>query len=377
MNLPEELLTAIHDLFVLRYMTGSTSASSKKSRTVLLYKKEDPLDIKNYRPIALADTLTKLYTGLLTDCMTDYAEHYDILSTSQEGFRRAKGTARQLLMMQNILSDAKLFGEDIYLMYVDFSSAFNTIDHDKLLIIMYDLGFPVDCIEAVKNLYQDAETTFLLPCGETGPVKIERGTIQGDSLSPLLFLIFIEPLVRWLHSGGGEYRLQALQNDSLKISSLAYADDLCAITNRSHDLRLQAQKIEDFGTWGGLKVNNKKCAATGMLYAASRTEGNGNPLHHKVVQCLEKRLRSIKINTESVPLLEPDKPYCYLGVEITASMNWTHQVKKLKEAVLSKGSQVLSSMLSPRQILQFIQSSVYLSCLLFKIAPLWSNTPSH
>ena len=198
------------------------------------------MDIKNYRPIALADTLTKLYTGLLTDCMMDYAEHHDILSTSQEGFRRAKETARQFLMMQNVLSDAKLFGEDIYLTYLEFSSAFNTIDHDKLPIIMHDLGFPVDCIEAVKNLDQDAETTFLLPCGETGPVKIERGTIQGDSLSALLFLIFIEPLVRWLQSGRRGYRSQALQIDSLKISSLAYADDLCATTNRSHNLRLQA-----------------------------------------------------------------------------------------------------------------------------------------
>ena len=186
MNLPEELLTAIHDLFVLRYMTSSTPASSKRSLMVLLYKKEDPLDIKSYRPIALADTLTKLYTGLLTDCMTDYAEHCDILSTSQEGFRRAKGTARQLLMMQNVLSDAKLFGEDIYLMYVDFSSAFNTIDHDKLLIIMYDLGFPVDCIEAVKNLYQDAETTFLLPCGETGPVKRAWHYPRGQPLTSVL-----------------------------------------------------------------------------------------------------------------------------------------------------------------------------------------------
>ena len=52
-------------------MTGTTPASSIMSRTVLLYKKEDPLDIKNYRPIALADTLTKLYAGLLTDCMTN------------------------------------------------------------------------------------------------------------------------------------------------------------------------------------------------------------------------------------------------------------------------------------------------------------------
>ena len=96
---------------------------------MLLYQKEEPLDIKNCEAIALADTVTKLYTGLLTDCMTDYAEHHDILSTSQEGFRRGNGIARQLLMMQNVLSDAKLVGEDIYLMYVDFSSAFNTIDH--------------------------------------------------------------------------------------------------------------------------------------------------------------------------------------------------------------------------------------------------------
>ena len=60
MTLPEELLSAIHDLFVLRYMTGSTPASIIKSLMMLLYKKEDPLDKKNYRPIALADTLSKM-----------------------------------------------------------------------------------------------------------------------------------------------------------------------------------------------------------------------------------------------------------------------------------------------------------------------------
>ena len=88
-------------------------------------------------------------------------------------------------------------------------------------------------------------------------------------------------------------------------------------------------------------MNNRKCAATGMLYAASRKEAKGNPLHHKLVQCLRKILEPVTINDDSVPFLEPDKPYCYLGIEITASMNWTHRVEKLKEAVLSKGSQVL------------------------------------
>ena len=65
--------------------------------------------------------------------MTDYAEHHDIVNTSQEGFGRAVGTARQLLVFQNVMSHAKLFREDIYLMYMDFSSAFHTIDHDTLL----------------------------------------------------------------------------------------------------------------------------------------------------------------------------------------------------------------------------------------------------
>ena len=59
MNLPEDLLDALHSLCILRYLLGSTPARCKQSQTVLLFKKEDPLDIKNYRPIALADTMTK------------------------------------------------------------------------------------------------------------------------------------------------------------------------------------------------------------------------------------------------------------------------------------------------------------------------------
>ena len=85
----------------------------------------------------------------------------------------------------------KLFGEDIYQLFIDFSSAFNTIDHDKLLIIMYDLGFPGDCIEVTKDPYANARTELKLPYGNTPAIKMDRGTIQGDSLSTLLFLIFM------------------------------------------------------------------------------------------------------------------------------------------------------------------------------------------
>eukprot|EP00983_Pelagomonas_calceolata_P004512 146558-Pelagomonas_calceolata.AAC.1 len=95
--------------------------------------------------------------------------------------------------------DANIFGKDIYALIVDFTSAFNTSDHDRMLWIMYDLGFPADAIDTAKNLYESATTQVRLPSGHsTGKIPVERGTIQGDTLSPSLFLLYMEPLFRWL-----------------------------------------------------------------------------------------------------------------------------------------------------------------------------------
>jgi hypothetical protein len=90
--------------------------------------------------LALANTMYKLWTGLIQECLNMYADHYNILSNSQEGFRRYRNSMRQLHTLVNVLSDAKLSEQNLFMLYIDFSSAFNTIDHDKLLQIMYDLG---------------------------------------------------------------------------------------------------------------------------------------------------------------------------------------------------------------------------------------------
>ncbi len=213
-NLPDGMLRCMHELMILQYMTGTTPSVRKTSHTCLLYKKSDPHDLKNWRPISLADTRYKLWTGLLADCLSSYAEHFDIISSSQEGFRAHHNTIRQMQNALNIISDAKLTGRDLWMLYVDFSSAFNTIDHDKLLQIMYDLGFPIDSIHVIQDLYTNANTIVTTPVGNTDRIEIERGTIQGDTLSPFLFLIFIEPMLRWLQSGGRGYSYGYLAKDA-------------------------------------------------------------------------------------------------------------------------------------------------------------------
>ena len=144
---------------------------------------------------------------MVTNTLYEYAEAHSLLSSTQAGFRNQKDTIHQLQNVIMGLEDAKAFGKDIYAQIVDFTSAFNTTDHDRMLWIMYDLGFPTDAIDTVKNLYENATTLVKLPSGSsTSPISVERGTIQGDTLSPFLFLLYMEPLMRWLHVGGRGYK---------------------------------------------------------------------------------------------------------------------------------------------------------------------------
>ena len=77
------------------------------------------------------------------------SEVNSLLSNMQAGFCKKHDTIQQLQNVLMILEDAKLYKQDVYALIVDFTSAFNTIDHDKLLIIMFDLGFPIDTIDVV------------------------------------------------------------------------------------------------------------------------------------------------------------------------------------------------------------------------------------
>ena len=136
------------------------------SNTILIDKnKGDETDASSYHQIGLANTLYKLWTRLITNTLYKYAEANSILSTTQAGFRKQKDPNHQLENVIMALEDAKLFHKDIYALIVEFTSAFNTSDHNRMLWIMYDLGFPTDAIDAVKILYENATTQVKLPSG--------------------------------------------------------------------------------------------------------------------------------------------------------------------------------------------------------------------
>ncbi len=98
------------------------------------------------------------------------------------------------------IEDAHTHTKDIVLCYLDFKGAFPSADHDQLVRTLKFLGLPVNFINIISNLYNGATTEFVTSHSHTPPIGSMRGTLQSDPLSPLLFDLMIEPLIRWLNA---------------------------------------------------------------------------------------------------------------------------------------------------------------------------------
>jgi hypothetical protein len=291
--------------------------------------------------VGLANTLMKLWTKLLAQAVRDFAEERQILSSSQAGFRPGHYTHIQTQLLALALEDAKLHSRDIYMAQVDFTNAFNRINHGKLFRIMADLGFPPDVIRLVRGVYLHCRTDFRTPYGMTDSLPIRRGTIQGDSLSPILFAIYIEPLLRWLHQGGRGYSLRGLSG-ALAVDSLAYADDLGTLSASLADHKLQVQKIHMFSRWADLTPNLRKSYHTAVLYG---TLGN-TPASPTSLQYLQDLLTgTIALGDGHLSYLSPLAPFEYLGIFFTMTLDWGPQRARMMKACREACKPLQSSMI--------------------------------
>jgi hypothetical protein len=240
--LPDSLKRATHQVFLLMWLTGVVPNSWKESETCLLYKgKGSELSLKFYRPITLEKALYKAFTALATRVVSDFAEEHGILCEGQAGGRRFRSTTQVTDLLTMACEDARAFKRDLFILMIDFTAAFNTIDQDDMLAIMHDLGFPCDVLAVVHAMYSGATTVVALPAGKTTPIPVQRGTLQGNIMSPLLFNLYMTPLMRWLEFGALGYRFGCLGEDQPALAARAFLDDVTACTGSASALHTQAE----------------------------------------------------------------------------------------------------------------------------------------
>ena len=153
------------------------------------------------------------------------------------------------------MEKAREFQENIYFCFTDYAKAFDCVDHNKLWKTLKKMGIPDHLTYLLRNLYSDQEATVRTGHGTTDRFQIGKGGRQGCILSPCLFNLYAEYIMR---NAGLEEAQAGIQIARRNISNLRYADDTTVMAENEEKLKSLLMKVKEESEKVGLKLNIQK-----------------------------------------------------------------------------------------------------------------------
>ena len=177
------------------------------------------------------------------------------LADAQAGFRKGRGTRDQIANICWIIEKAREFQKNIYFCFIEYAKAFDYVDHNKLWKILKEMGIPDHLTCLLRNLYAGQEATVRTGHGTTDWFQIGKGVHQVYILSPCLFNLYAEYIMR---NAGLEEAQAGIKFARRNISNLRYADDTTLMEESEGELKSLLLKVKEESEKGGLKLNMQK-----------------------------------------------------------------------------------------------------------------------
>ena len=152
------------------------------------------------------------------------------------------------------MEKSKEFQKNIYFCFIDYAKAFDCVDHNKLWKILKEMGIADHLICLWRNLYAGQEATLRTVHGTTDWFQIGKGVRQGCILSPCLFNLYAEYIMR---NPGIEEAQAWIKSARRNINTLRYADDTTLMAE-SEELKSLLMKVKKESEKVGLKLNIQK-----------------------------------------------------------------------------------------------------------------------
>ncbi|KAH7699433.1 protein F43G9.7 [Aphelenchoides avenae] len=233
--------------------TGSIPAQWKESKTVLIFKKGDPEDIANYRPICLLSTVYKVFTKTLLNRLTDTLDAAQ--QPEQAGFRSGYCTLDHLQTMNQLQEKAREFGRHLYVVFVDYEKAFDSVEMNAVWNALDEQGVDPRYVRLLEEANEGCTTDITL-FDDPVRIPIRRGVRQGDTISPKLFTAALESTFRelnWEADGRAGVSI-----DGKRITHLRFADDIVLIGTTFADVQRRLTQLNDRSKSRGLRINRRK-----------------------------------------------------------------------------------------------------------------------
>ena len=148
----------------------------------------------NYRTIAFISHASKVMLKIRQARLQQYLNREP--PDGQAGFRKGGGTRDQIANICWIIGKARAFQRIIYFCFIDYTKAFDCVDHNKLWKILKEMGIPDHLTCLLRNMYAGQEATVRTGHGTTDWFHIGKGVHQGCILSPCLLNLYAEYIMR-------------------------------------------------------------------------------------------------------------------------------------------------------------------------------------
>ena len=212
---------------------------------------------------------------------------------------KGRGTRDQIVNIRWIIKKAREFQKSIYFCFIDYAKAFDSVDHNKLWEILKEMGIPDHLTCLLRNLYAGREATVRTRHGTTDWFQIGKGVCQGYILSPCLFNLYAEYIMR---NAGLEEAQAGIKIAGRNINNLRYADNSTLMEESEEELKSLLMKVKEESEKVGLKLKTQKTKImTSGPITSWQTYGE-----------------TMEIVTD----------FIFLGSKITADGNCSHEIKR-------------------------------------------------
>jgi hypothetical protein len=294
-----------------------------------IYKRGDPTDPKNFRPITLGSAIDKLYNLVLNDRICKHLEDNNKLHDAQQGFRPGRSAVDNIFMLKTCLDARCQQRLDTYLLFVDIEKAYDTVWRAGLLWHLWQKGVQGRMFRVLAQMLDHTPSVVMHNGTYSHVITPDMGWEQGDTLATTMFNVFIDSVLQhvWAEHAGIPIPSADADNGLAKLVALMYADDMVGLAASSADMQalidctravlnkwqLRASvNPSDASKTAVLKVRGGP--KTARIHAAARNAGPQD---------------SFTWGDIVVPKV---KNYRYLGVWITETNTWDEHFRLRKQS---------------------------------------------
>ena len=282
----------------------------KKAKIIPVFKKGCKNQPENYRPISILPTLSKIFEKHVSSSIFEYLNKNNLIHKEQSGFRSQHSCQTALTKLTETWLDEMNKGNLTGVVYLDFSKAFDLVNHQLLLSKLECYNFHHSAIEWISSYLSERTQQVTIGNKSSEQKPIPRGVPQGSVLGPLLFLIFINDLPM----STCESNIDLFADDSTLHNSGPSVQ--CVENNLRSDLK----EVQDWCENNDMYINVDKTKT--MLLTTSQRSAR-----------LQKKELSLHIHETEIEQVSHHK---LLGIHVDKFLHWDIQVQELFKRINSK-----------------------------------------